>query len=241
MQGAAWSLPVIALGAPAAFAGPSQCSVGESYTLGPLVQQPIRAVCSYRSQWPVVTDDEAINLNYGTAYLPAYLQICNCQQDPGWYRWREVDTRSNFQIEVDGVHNDQNSSTAGYRPAFWLNSFGAEGGCRQFTLTYRTSTRISRDETGLSGYGIRWTLQRHPSTDQYNPPSAGSGLWGTIRVFDLNTVRPGGWVRRNERYDNVDFGDCDHQTLRTSSATVGSTSTTTPSVTTDGAGSPDQD
>lgn len=240
MQGAAWSVPIIAVGAPAAYAGPSQCQVGESYTLGPLVQQPIRAVCSARSQWPVVTDDQAINLNYGTAYLPAYLQICNCQQDPGWYRWREVDTRSNFQIEVDGVHNDQNSSTGGWRPAFWLESFGEEGGCRQFALTYRASASIPRSATSLSGYGIRWTLQRHASAGPGTPPPASSSGWQTIHVFELDDVRPGGWVRRNSGMGDIQFWQCGGQGPQGRSAVEPGTTSEDAAVATD-EGSVDQD
>lgn len=187
MRGAAWSVPVLAVGAPAAIAGPSTCLVDESYSVGPNQTVNIRAICVGQSQQP--TNPTVVEQDYGTGFLPAYVEICNCQDEPAWYRWQETDDRSHFQIEVDGEHNDQNSQTAGYRTPFRLEGFGEEGGCRQFPLTYRASASIPTTNVNVT---IKWKLQRSANK---------TGRWTTIANFQRT-----GTVRRDNQTD-ADF-DC---------------------------------
>src|SRR5829696_2776210 len=123
VRGAAWAVPVLAMGAPAAHAGISQCSVTGSIQIGPNVYSNVDAVCQANAQSPSLGVPR-IRTGYGRAFLPVYIEICNCTVDPSWYRFREVDTLGNFQIEVAGRHNDQNGSGAGYRPGFKLAPVG---------------------------------------------------------------------------------------------------------------------
>lgn len=136
VKGAAWSVPLMAVGAPAAHAGISQCEVTGSIQVGPKEFVDVRAICEEDSQ---ELEPETIMANYGRGYLPRYLEICNCTNSDKWYRWQELDTLSSFQIEVDGVHNDQNGPGQGWRPSFQLPAYSDTGGCKKFNLTYRTS------------------------------------------------------------------------------------------------------
>ena len=212
VSGAAWSAPIIVMGTPAAMAGVSQCTVDDgSLTLGPNVINNLRAVCSSQSQLP--TGATTIVQNYGKVYGPAYLEICNCTTTTKWYRWRETDSLSNFQIEIDGVHNDQNSNTQGYRPAIKLNPVNSvQGACQRFTITYRTSTArpYSANTTSVPGTGSRadftiaFVLQVNNSTSD-NPPTNG---WsnvpgGTFTVTGLSTWRT--------VTTNPNFGSCQPQ------------------------------
>ncbi len=189
-KGAAWSVPVVALTAPAAMAGVSLCQVRGSIQVGPNVTTNVRAICTSQSQW---LHPGTIYQNYATAQLPQYLEICNCQNADAWYRWREVDDVSEFQIEVDGVHVDQNSSAAGWRSSFFLPGFGDQGGCKRFTLTYRTS--VSRSTNTIS-VPIDFTLQTGPSAN---------GPWTT-----LSTIHVNGSLARNSGSgpQNVNFNNC---------------------------------
>lgn len=207
VKGAAWSVPLVVVASEAAHAGISTCAVNSSVSLGPNTTVSIRAVCQDRAQDPSIPPGSSgeIMVNYGTGSLPSYLEICNCQNQPQWYRWRETDTRDNFQIEVDGLHNDQNSSTAGYRPAFLLESFGATGGCRRFALTYRASSSLPYPST--DNVTITWTLQRG---------SSNQGPWTTVETFTRT-----GTVKRNQT-GNVNFDRCRAQTP----SAAGTTATT---------------
>lgn len=189
-KGAAWSVPVVALTAPAAVAGVSLCQVHGSIQVGPKVTTNVRAICTAQSQW---LHPGTIFQNYATGQLPQYLEICNCQNKDAWYRWREVDDVSEFQIEVDGVHVDQNSSAAGWRNSFFLPGFGESGGCKRFALTYRTSVARSTSSINVP---IDFTLQTGPSAN---------GPWTT-----LATIHVDGTLTRNsgQGQQNVNFSSC---------------------------------
>ena len=51
VRGAAWSVPLVTVAAPAAYAGPSQCTVVGSVQVGPLVPMTVRAICTAQSQF----------------------------------------------------------------------------------------------------------------------------------------------------------------------------------------------
>lgn len=193
-KGAAWSAPAIALAvaapAHAASGQPEPCQVDPGITLAPNSSRNFRAICTTQSQ---NLNPTTIFQNYGTGMLPASLRICNCVDTQQWYRWRETDTLSNFQIEVDGAHVDQNSAAAGYRAAFQLPAFGSVGGCREFRLSYRTS--LSRPLTDTS-FTITLVLQRGPSQ---------TGPWTQIQSFTRTVT-----VKRNAGPgpQNVNFNSC---------------------------------
>lgn len=184
-----------------------------SLQIGPKLIVPVDAVCSRNSQLPNL-NVERIRVNYGKAYLPAQIEICNCENDDAWYRFRETDDLSNFQIEVDGRHNDQNSPTTGYRPAFKLNQFGEEGGCQVFKLTYRTSaSRPYSDSTSSTGpvsnnqyhsISIDIVLQRFNGTSAA-PPAQNAPGWVTVPNGTFNVT--GGKVWRTVRNSTDNSGD----------------------------------
>lgn len=205
VRGAAWSVPVMAVSAPAAYAGPSQCQVVGSVQLGPRVYVDVRAVCVSTAQSP--SNATTIRQRYGRGYLPAYLEICNCTNTTQWSRWQETDTLSNFQIEVDGVHNDQNGPGGGFRPPFQLPRVGDQGGCKRFNLTYRTSaTRpYSPSQTSVpanaAAENITYVLQTAPSQ---------TGPWTTTQTFNFT----GGAVWRtvgSAGNDPINFNSCSPQ------------------------------
>jgi len=125
----------------------------------------VRAICTQQSQW---LHPGTLNATYASGQLPTYLEICNCQNADSWYRWQETDTLELFEIEVDGVHVDQNGAGQGWRAAFFLPGFGATGGCKRFALTYRTATARSDTATPVT---ITFTLQSGPSSN---------GPWTTV-------------------------------------------------------------
>lgn len=191
VRGAAWSVPVMAVSAPAAHAGVSQCSVVGSVQVGPKEYQDTRAVCTAQSQW---LTPSTVRSPYGRVYAPRYLEICNCTDTNQWYRWRETDTLSNFQIEVDGAHVDQNSSEAGWRSPFQLPKFGDVGGCKRFVLTYRssaprpyaTNTSTLPAGTARNDFDITFVLQQSSSsTGPWTPVTTltvtGNSTWRTSR------------------------------------------------------------
>jgi hypothetical protein len=190
VAGALWTTPVVVAAAPPAQAGLSLCTVRGSVQVGPNVTTTVRAICTSQSQW---LNPGTIYANYATGQLPAYLQICNCQNADAWYRWRETDDLSLFQIEVDGVHIDQNSSAAGWRSSFFLPGFGSTGGCKQFALTYRTATDRPTTQTPVS---ITFTLETGPSA---------TGPWTQVATQTVS-----GWIARNPGTgpQNVNFGQC---------------------------------
>lgn len=210
VKGAAWSVPVMAVSAPAAHAGISKCQVEGSIQAGPKVYNNVRAICEDQSQW---LNPTTIYQNYGRAYAPAYLEICNCTNSNRWYRWQETDTLGLFQIEVDGVHVDQNSPDAGWRTPFQLPPVGEEGGCKRFNLTYRTadSRPYSANTNSLPpsdsrhDFTINFVLQSRvgtsgPWTTETTVPVTGNAAWRTVRV-----QRWGRWV------DPVHFNSCSPQ------------------------------
>ena len=172
MAGAAWAVPLVAVGAPAAMAGVSKCQVTGSIQVGPNVPTTIRAICTSQSQW---LHPGTIKADYASGSLPAYLEICNCQNADSWYRWRETDTVDNFQIEVDGVHVDQNSSAAGWRASFFLPGFGDTGGCKRFALSYRTS--VARAVSPATTVSITFQLQSGPTS---------TGPWTTVTTITVS-------------------------------------------------------
>ena len=198
-KGIAWATPTILVASqPAAWAGVSQCSVGYSVSFGPTADSTIRAVCYQQSQQ---SRPKSILEDYGVASMPTYLEICNCQNEPAYYRWRETDTMANFQIEVDGVHVDENSSASGYRAPFLLDSFGTTGGCKRYSLGYRTSHRLS---TAAENLTIRITLQRSTS-------GTADGPW-----TDVNSLAIPGTVRRTTETP-VEFRRCPSAAFKTNS------------------------
>ncbi|MBK6441237.1 MAG: hypothetical protein IPF90_03615 [Actinomycetales bacterium] len=146
--------------------------------------------CTSQSQW---LRPGTIKADYASGSLPAYLEICNCQNADSWYRWQETDDVSNFQIEVDGVHIDQNSSALGWRASFFLPGFGETGGCKRFALTYRTS--VARPTTPTT-VPITFQLQRGPSA---------TGPWTNV-----TTIGVSGTFQRINTPANaaVDFSVC---------------------------------
>ena len=201
--GAAWAVPAVALAAPAAHAGVSTCEVQGSIQLAPNTTLNVRAICGAQSQW---LHPGTIYENYATSSLPPYLEICNCQNENAYYRWRETDTLDDFQIEVDGVHIDQFSPAAGWRAPFYLEGFGGAGGCKRFNLTYRTSKSRSKDSK--TNVTISFTLQKATSM---------AGPW-----TDLVTISRAGWIQRNPGASGVDFDECDAggSPMRSGSATA---------------------
>ena len=170
--GAAWAVPLVAVGAPAAMAGVSQCLVTGSIQAAPNVPTTIRAICTSQSQW---LHPGTIKADYASGSLPSYLEICNCQNSDSWFHWRETDTVSNFQIEVDGVHVDQNSSADGWRASFFLPGFGETGGCKRFGLTYRTS--VARSVSPPTAISITFELESGPSS---------TGPWTDVATIPVN-------------------------------------------------------
>ncbi len=207
VRGAAWTVPVIAVVAPVPAFAASRCGVTGGITIGPNVATTYRAVCSSQAQQPNPASIKAV---YGTGQLPQYLQMCTCDSIKGWYRWRETDTLSSFQIEVDGVHVDQDGPSAGYRPPVYLdvNAQGV-GECKTFALTYRTSTGRSRTQN--ANFSITWTLQR--STSGYgpgtNPVTVAAGAWTNVQTFTRNVsiIRTVG----TNNDDQTDFSSCSPQ------------------------------
>jgi hypothetical protein len=204
------------MGAPAAHAGISRCTVTGSIQMGPNVFTDVDAVCQANAQSPDLNVPR-IRTGYGRAYLPVYIEICNCTVDSAWYRFREVDTLDNFQIEVAGRHNDQNGAGAGYRPGFKLSPVGESGGCQRFPLTYRTSQSrpFSSSLSGVPGNAVgvsmTVTLQRHPSASG-SAPSQNDPGWATVSTFTVSgsvwrTVRVGA----SNSSDPVNFGSCARQ------------------------------
>lgn len=187
--GVAWATPLVVVGAPPAFAGTSQCLVTGSVQVSANEILPMRAVCVDQSQQP---KPASIYENYGQVRLPRYLEICNCQQKPAWFRWRETDTLDHFQIEIDGVHNDQNSSGQGYREPFYLDSFGGTGGCKRYALTYRTS-QPRPTTSNPANVTITFTLQTLNNT---------TGQWEGVQ-----TLKVSGTVWRTTD-TNVNFNSC---------------------------------
>lgn len=188
-KGTAWAVPaVVAAGAAPAFAAsPDQCGVTAGIVLAPNSRLGFRAICRTQSQDLRPT---TIYTRYGEGDLPAKITICTCDGISGWYRWRETDTISEFQIEVDGDHVDQNSSAAGYRNPIYLDINDPAGACREFALTYRTS--VARGTGWVTG-SIRFELQL--STVGQNGP------WTTVEVFNRNIqIRRLGTVSSNVPY-----------------------------------------
>jgi len=207
VRGAAWTVPVIVAVAPVPAFAVSRCGVTGGITVGPNVTTSYRAVCSSQSQQ---ASPPTITTVYGTGQLPQFLQLCTCDSIKGWYRWRETDTLSNFQIEVDGVHVDQDGPNAGYRPPVYLdvNAQGL-GECKTFPLTYRTSAQRSRTQT--TSFQITWTLQR--STAGYGPGTSqatvAAGAWTNVQTFTRNVsiIRTVG----TDNNDQTDFNSCSAQ------------------------------
>ena len=207
VKGAAWSVPLMAVGAPAAHAGISQCTVTGSIQVGPKQYVDVRAICSSQSQ---TLNPTTIRANYGRAYLPTYLEICNCENTNQWYRWQETDDLSNFQIEVDGLHNDQNGPGQGWRPSFQLPKYGDVGGCKRFNLTYRTSASrpYSSNQNSVPSNGasvnIQFVLQKGPSA---------TGPWTPVTTINVTGGSTWRTVRNNDWWnsDPVNFNSCQVQ------------------------------
>lgn len=192
-RGIAWSAPLAAIGVSAPAYATSQCGVLGGITVGPNVTTGFRAICSAQSQW---VNPGTIQANYGTGQLPRYIDICTCDGLSGWYRWRETDTLSEFQIEVDGIHSDQNGPHQGYRPAVYLDLNSPTGACKRFNLTYRTSAERAKSTTNFS---ITWTLERSTSGTQNGP-------WTQVQTFTraVSIIRTIG----TSGDDQTNFGQC---------------------------------
>ena len=197
VRGAAWTVPVISVAATAPAFAASRCSVDGGITVGPNVTTTYRAICASQAQQSSPTTIKAV---YGNGELPQYIDICTCDQITGWYRWRETDTLSDFQIEVDGLHADQNGPSQGYRPAVFLDvNPGGTGGCRRFALTYRTSAPRSR--TNRRSFSITWTLERSTGGQ--------TGPWVQVDQFtrQVSIIRTTG----SAGDDGTDFDRCSSQ------------------------------
>lgn len=208
VKGAAWSVPVMAVAAAPAYAGVSLCTVNDgAIQIDGFTRSTLTAVCTSNSQSGDLYVPRIHN-NYGYVYGPTSITICNCKTDARWFRFRETDTLSNFQIEVDGRHNDQNSSTAGYRPAFRLAPVNSDtGSCQVFPLTYRTSaTRPYYNTTtapnGADSANMLVELQVNNSTSS-TPPTTG---WTTLQTFNVQNMRV--WRTTST---NVNFERCRNQ------------------------------
>lgn len=229
VQGVAWATPLVVVGAPIAQAGISVCTVVGSIQLAASSIVSIDAVCSANSQLstPAVP---RIRVGYGKAFLPNKIEICNCTVDTAWYRFRETDTLSNFQIEINGQHNDQNATTAGYRPPFRLDPVGEQGGCQVFALTYRTSdTRpyfggagVPTAASAFDQVDITFTLQRNPSTSVTAPGQNDPG-WTTIQTLSVNAGKVWRAIRTSavNNSDPIDFDSCSVQNVGVSSIPSG--------------------
>ena len=191
LAAAGWALPVAAVAAPVAYAGASMCTVVGSIQIGPTITVPIRAICTAQSQW---MNPGTLQANFGEGRLPGSIQICNCGVAPTWYRWQETDTLSEFQIEVDGAHVDQNSAAAGWRAPFQLG-FSGVGECKSFALTYRTS--VDRPTTWTS-VTIDFRLQS---------ASSAAGPWSDVTGFGGATASTTGQIRRTFT-GTVNFNSC---------------------------------
>jgi len=222
VAGAAWSVPVIIATAPAATAGPSQCTVNAGVNVGPFATSRMRAICSSNSQTP--TGGTTIWCNYGYVYGPQYLEICNCTGDSAWYSWRETDDVSDFQIKVNGIQDDENGPNQGWRPPFKLAPVGESGGCQRFTLTYRTSDSRPYNNSTTNPTSGAWTdntinvtLYRHSSTSSTAPAYPGPNLNGTGNGWTIVTTTsvPGLKIWRSVGStgtgDPVNFNNCSVQ------------------------------
>ena len=145
-RGAVWTAPIVgvAVAAPAYATSPGPCGVTGGITVGPNVTTDYRAICEAQSQW---LHPGTIKAVYGNGQLPQYIDLCTCDAISGWYRWRETDTLDNFQIEVDGLHSDQNGPNQGYRPPVFLN-LASGGACKRFALTYPHLCGAVQDDPG---------------------------------------------------------------------------------------------
>jgi hypothetical protein len=194
-RGAVWTAPIVAVAsaAPAYATSPVTCGVTGGITVGPNVTTNYRAICTAQSQWLHPGTIKAI---YGNGQLPQYIDLCTCDAISGWYRWRETDTLDNFQIEVDGVHVDQNGPNQGYRPAVFLDLTAPGGACKRFALTYRTS--VERSKTNTQNFSITWTLQRSTGNS--------SGPWQDVQTFTraVSIIRTVGTTND----DQTDFNVC---------------------------------
>ncbi|PKH37908.1 hypothetical protein SAMN05192575_101981 [Nocardioides alpinus] len=197
VRGAAWAVPVISVAATVPAFAASRCSVNGGITVGPNTTTGYRAICSSQAQQSTPTTIKQV---YGNGELPQYIDICTCDQITGWYRWRETDTLSGFQIEVDGLHVDQFGANQGYRPAVFLDvNPDGTGGCKRFALSYRTSTERSR--TNRQNFSITWTLER--STGGQDGP------WVQVDQFtrQVSIIRTTG----TNNNDGTDFNQCSTQ------------------------------
>lgn len=197
VRGAAWTVPVISVAAAVPAFAASRCSVNGGITVGPNVTTNYRAICSSQAQQTTPTTIKQV---YGNGELPQYIDICTCDQITGWYRWRETDTLSSFQIEVDGLHVDQNGPNQGYRPAVFLDvSPDGTGGCKRFALSYRTSAERSRSTR--RNFSITWTLERSTGGQ--------TGPWVQVDQFSrqVSIIRTTG----TDSNDGTDFGQCSAQ------------------------------
>lgn len=223
VAGSLWTVPTIVAAAPAASAGISLCTVNAGINVGPLRTSRMRAICSANSQTP--GGGPTIWCDYGYVWGPQYLEICNCTNDAAWYSWRETDEVSNFQIEVNGVQDDENGPGRGWRPPFKLNPVGQSGGCQQFNLTYRTSaTRPYNPSTTNPTTGswtsntLHITLYRNPSTSASTPaypgPNAdgtGSG-WSIVTTVNVSGLKIWRSARNTANTgDPVNFSNCTPQ------------------------------
>lgn len=193
VRGATWTVPAIVVSKSVPAFAASMCGVTGGISVGPNVTTNYRAICSSQSQNLTPTTIKSV---YGTGLLPQYLDICTCDQIAGWYRWRETDTLSDFQIEVDGRHSDQNGPEQGYRPAFYLS---LDDACRRFNLTYRTSAERSR--TQRTNFSITWVLERSLGGQQ--------GPWQQVQTItrQVSLVRTTG----TNSNDGVNFDQCGAQ------------------------------
>lgn len=231
---------MIIIGAPAAHAGISQCTISTPgiIGLGPMGVRNVDAVCSSKSQLGDLNVPR-IRTNYGYAYLPEYIEICNCETQSAWFRFRETDTLNDFQIEVEGRHNDQNAASAGYRPPFKLAPIAADtGGCQRFSVTYRTSASrpfhsgasVPVASSEFDAISFTTTLQRNPSTSS-TPPAANDPGWSNVGA----SVTISGKVWRRIRFsststsDPINFNSCDVQNGGVTTR-IGESSTDAPAV-----------
>lgn len=190
VKGAAWAVPVVAVGASAAHAGPSQCLVNELIRIQPQSEWTLQPVpAGYYQTTGNENSFVSLDAEYGWAYAPSWLEICNCQVGAQCMRWQETDTRFNYQILVDGVQVSDVSGD-GWRPPVLLPAFGDEGACYRVNLSYRTTRQcVTGGWSGMLHYA---TSQNDSNADSVSitfrlllRPYSGSGDCPT-RGWDLN-------------------------------------------------------
>lgn len=196
VRGAAWSVPLLVVGAPAAQAAVSPCAVA-TVTTADVTFADLRATCRSRSQDRLAP---TIYAGYGRVSLPPSVQVCAC---PGtrWYRWAGATTTvADFQVEIAGEY--LSAARDQYGAPFQLTGAGTSV-CRTFALTYRTSASrpYSTFQNAVPVFGNRTEI---PLTLTLQQAPAQTGPWTTSAT---DTASGFAW-RDEDLFNTLDFGNC---------------------------------